>query len=119
MRTQYGDYIKDLRIFRNISLENLILVDNAVTSFGEQLSNGIPIPSYKEDPDDRELVHLIKYLDVVLHYEDMREANAQAFMLQALFEKSFDDWIDYYCDNEECERLMEEERAGQIAEHEN
>ena len=81
VRTQYGDYIKDLRIFRNISLENIILVDNAVTSFGEQLSNGIPIPSYKEDPDDRELNHLIKYLDVCVHYEDMREVNAQAFQL--------------------------------------
>lgn len=47
-------YIKDLRIFKNISLKDMLIVDNAVYSFGQQLDNGIPITPFKEDPQDIE-----------------------------------------------------------------
>lgn len=40
-------YVKDLRIFKNIPLKDIILVDNAVYSFGDQIENGIPITPYK------------------------------------------------------------------------
>lgn len=56
-------YIKDLRIFKNVDLKDILIVDNAVYSFGEQIDNGIPITPYKEDPGDTEFLNLIKYLD--------------------------------------------------------
>ena len=44
--------MKDLRIFKNVALKDLLIVDNAVYSFGEQIDNGIPITPFKEDPTD-------------------------------------------------------------------
>ena len=111
MRTADGEYIKDLRIFRNVSLKDMLLVDNAVYSFGAQLANGIPIPSFKEDPDDVEFLHLIKYLDKCAACDDVREMNRRAFQLDAMFQHPFDDFIEYYYDLEDCEQLMAEERG--------
>jgi len=34
VKTEGGEYIKDLRVFKNIDLKNILLVDNAVYSFG-------------------------------------------------------------------------------------
>lgn len=111
VRTADGEYIKDLRIFRNVSLKDMLLVDNAVYSFGAQLSNGIPIPSFKEDPDDIEFLHLIKYLDKCAACDDVREMNRAAFQLSAMFQHPFDDFVEYYYDLEDCEQLMAEERT--------
>ena len=63
VKTDGGEYIKDLRVFKNIDLKNILLVDNAVYSFGQQLDNGIPIASFKEDPEDAEFENLIPYLE--------------------------------------------------------
>ncbi len=41
-----GFKIKDLRMIKNRSLDNIIIVDNLVHSFGLQLDNGIPILEY-------------------------------------------------------------------------
>jgi CTD small phosphatase-like protein 2 len=58
-----GDvYIKDLRVLKGRDLKDLIIVDNAVYSFGAQLSNGIPITPFKYDKDDREFIFLMNYL---------------------------------------------------------
>ena len=56
IRTAEGIYIKDLRVIRNRSLKDIILVDNAVYSFGFQLTNGIPILPFYRNKKDRELV---------------------------------------------------------------
>ena len=50
--TNEGIFIKDLRVIRNRSLNDIILVDNSVFSFGFQLDNGIPIIPYFNDPTD-------------------------------------------------------------------
>lgn len=50
-------------MFKNIPLSNILLVDNAAYSFGLQLSNGIPIASFKEDPEDLEFEYLIEHLE--------------------------------------------------------
>jgi CTD small phosphatase-like protein 2 len=55
-------YIKDLGIFKNRQLNNLLIIDNAVHSFGFHLDNGIPIVPFYDDPTDDELQHLITYL---------------------------------------------------------
>ena len=46
METHNGFYIKDLRIIKNRSLKDIIIVDNLVHSFGLQLDNGVPVLEY-------------------------------------------------------------------------
>jgi TFIIF-interacting CTD phosphatase-like protein len=39
-------YIKDLSIIRDRDLDDVLLVDNSILSFGFQLDNGVPICSF-------------------------------------------------------------------------
>jgi len=41
--TEEGMYIKDMRIFTNRNLKDMVIGDNIMYSFGYQLENGIPI----------------------------------------------------------------------------
>lgn len=101
-------YVKDLRIFKNVPLKDILIVDNAVYSFGEQVDNGIPITPFKEDPRDTEFLHLIKYLEMCAEVHDVREINRKAFQLGKIFKTDLEPFIKYY-DFEECERLLQEE----------
>jgi len=73
METEEGVYIKDLRIIKNKSLKDLVIIDNAVYSFGYQLENGIPILPFYKDKNDEELLHLIYYLRCLTQFDDIRE----------------------------------------------
>ena len=79
LRTEEGIYVKDLRIISNRNLKDLIIVDNAVYSFGYQLDNGIPIIPFYDDKTDEELMHLIFYFNCLAQCEDVREQNRKAF----------------------------------------
>lgn len=82
-KTDEGIFIKDLRVIRNRNLEDLILVDNSVYSFGFQLDNGVPIIPYFNDPNDKELVYLSQYvLSLAQNGGDVREQNAATFQLR-------------------------------------
>lgn len=59
MNTEEGVYIKDLRIIKNRNLKDIVIIDNAVYSFGFQLDNGIPILPFYDDKSDEEMLHLI------------------------------------------------------------
>ena len=52
-------------------MEDMVIIDNAVYSFGFQLENGIPIIPYYEGEDDEELYHLIPYLDILADCDDV------------------------------------------------
>jgi len=83
----------------------MLLVDNAVYSFGLQLSNGIPITPFKEEKDDKEFLFLKRFLFDIRNEDDLREPVEGAFCLEKLIGEdkySFDDFIEYY-DYEECE----------------
>lgn len=82
--TEEGVYIKDLRIFANRKLSDLIIVDNAVYSFGFQLNNGIPIIPFYDDPKDEELFHLVPFLEILASWTDIREKNREAFQLEEM-----------------------------------
>jgi CTD small phosphatase-like protein 2 len=98
-------YVKDLRIFKNVHLKDILIVDNAVYSFGDQIDNGIPITPFKEDPRDTEFLNLIKYLERCADVYDVREINKKAFQLRRIFKYNLEPFIKYY-DFEECERLL-------------
>ncbi len=79
METAEGIFIKDLRIIKNRNLRDVVIVDNAVYSFGLQLENGIPILPFYSDKGDQELLHLIYYLECLAKFKDVREQNRLAF----------------------------------------
>lgn len=100
-------YIKDLRIFKNRDLKDMIIVDNAVYSFGAQLGNGVPITPFKDDKEDREFKFLMNYLDNIKNLEDMRDLNREAFKMEQVFQYKLDPIIHFY----EDEELWGEERS--------
>ena len=56
-------YIKDLRVFKNISLDDIVIIDNSVLSFAFHLDNGIPILPYYSGTDEKEMKCLVQLLE--------------------------------------------------------
>ena len=56
-------YIKDLRVLKNISLDDIVIIDNSVLSFAFHLDNGIPILPYYRGDNEIEMKSLVKLLD--------------------------------------------------------
>jgi Dullard-like phosphatase family protein len=81
-----GIYIKDLRIFANRKLNDVVIVDNAAYSFAYQIDNGIPIISWHDDREDRELLNLTDYLQSLVDADDIREVNFETFHLKTFYE---------------------------------
>jgi len=65
--TTQNVYIKDLRIFADRNLKDIVLIDNASYSFGRLISNGIPIIPFYFRKDDIELKYLMPYLKELLN----------------------------------------------------
>jgi Dullard-like phosphatase family protein len=82
-----GVYIKDLRIFANRKIKDMIIVDNFAHSFAYQLDNGIPIISWVDYEHDIELHGLIYYLRKLVGVEDVREMNKKNFRLREFVEE--------------------------------
>jgi CTD small phosphatase-like protein 2 len=59
----------------------MLIVDNLVHSFGEQVDNGIPIIEYNGNPTDQELVYLEKYLIDCSKSSDIKEFNKEYLKL--------------------------------------
>lgn len=57
-----GIFVKDLRIFGNRNLDELMIVDNACYSYAFQLSNGIPMAPYFFGEKDNQLLELTGFL---------------------------------------------------------
>jgi len=86
MNTKNGFIIKDLRIFQNRNLKEMIIVDNLAHSFSFQLDNGIPLLEWQSDKNDEELKYLYKYLKKVQEYADVRTINKEYLRLMELGE---------------------------------
>ena len=72
--------IKDLRIFKNVDLRKIILIDNSMYSFALQINNGILINSFFNDKNDTELNNALEYLiSYIASAEDVREVNEEFF----------------------------------------
>lgn len=76
--------MKDLRIIRNRSLSDIVLIDNSVYSFAYQVENGVPIIPFYDDKNDDELYHLMSYMQAILECEDVRVHNQECFKLLQL-----------------------------------
>lgn len=96
IKTTDNVYIKDLRVFKNRDLRDMIIVDNAVFSFGAQLANGVPITPFKDDREDKEFIYLMNYLDKLKDYNDMRDFNREAFKMEQVYQIKLDPYIHYY-----------------------
>ena len=68
-------YIKDLSIFKGVSLKDIVIIDNSVVSFAYHLYNGLPVLPYYDSENDKELLLLACYLEYIAQYKDLREAN--------------------------------------------
>lgn len=62
LETEEKIFVKDLRIFANRKLKNIVIVDNACYSYAGQIDNGVPIVPYFEGKEDRELLELAAFL---------------------------------------------------------
>ena len=81
-------FIKDLRIFKNRNQENIIILDNSMYSFGNQLSNGILINSFYNDKSDKELNNALAYVVNYLHKaQDVRIINNKIFNFSSIIEQ--------------------------------
>lgn len=100
--------IKDLRIFKNRDLKDIIIVDNAVYSFGAQLSNGVPICPFKDDKEDKEFLYLMHYLSKMKDYEDMRELNKEAFRMEEVARFDLGPCMHLY-NMDECTAISDDE----------
>ena len=77
-----GLLIKDLSIFTKRNIENIIIVDNSLFSFANQINNGVLVSSFYNDKDDSMLLNLISYLGMLIGCEDVREENKKYFMFE-------------------------------------
>ena len=81
-----GMYIKDLRVLKHRKLKDIVIIDNLAHNYACQLNNGIPIVSWYDDRNDKELLNLMHYLKGLATAEDIRTVNSQTFKLETFCE---------------------------------
>lgn len=78
-------FIKDLSIFETFGLKDMIIVDNCLYSFARNLKNGILIPSFYSDSEDRQLLVVKEYLETkMIDTKDIREVNESYYGLESI-----------------------------------
>ena len=65
-------YIKDLRILKNRDLKRVIIIDNSVVSFANQLDNGIHVPTFFGGRNDLALLSLLPLLKALAQVDNVQ-----------------------------------------------
>lgn len=82
--TKNGFFIKDLRMVDNRDLKDVVLLDNYVHSFAFNVDNGIPILEWRNQQDDDEFLHIIRYLKEVANCDDTMKFNRERLRLHEI-----------------------------------
>lgn len=82
-------YIKDLRIFKGVSLKDIVIIDNSVLSFAFHLDNGIPILPYYSGKNETELDDLSTLLLKIADCDNISERISQLIQLKNYAKKLF------------------------------
>lgn len=93
---QEGFLYKDLRIFRGVDLDKILIVDNQILSFCSNLTNGIPILDFEGQKQDAELKKLAFYLLNIADSPSLRQTNELAFNFEKIMNSKFEKFIKYY-----------------------
>lgn len=80
-----GFWVKDLRIFANRQMKNLVIVDNFMPSYLFQLENGIPISTWTGEFYDKKLLHVMEMLEILHNVPDVREVIRKTYSLRHEF----------------------------------
>jgi Dullard-like phosphatase family protein len=75
--------VKDLNVIGR-DLRSVVLIDNCITCFRNQVNNGIPIKSFGGRSNDQELLNLKEYMLKIKYDSDVRTSNTQYFMLEKM-----------------------------------
>ena len=79
--------IKDLRII-GVDLKNIVLIDNNMYSFANQLGNGILINSFYYDKNDYDLFSVMSYLlTYIAPSDDVRKINEMFFHFEDILKQ--------------------------------
>jgi len=109
-------FVKDLRIFEGRSLEDIVIVDNAVISFAYQIDNGIPILPFREDKDDVEFLHLMKIMKDISCEKDCRTFIRKAFKIGEIMQTDIDSYVHLYELSDSEDDLDDEDYLDKLAE---
>lgn len=80
--TDNNYYVKDLRIFAERNLNEIVLVDNSSSCFVSNLDNGIPIIPFYDNKDDNELNNLSMFLVWLNEQEDVQDVLRNIFFMK-------------------------------------
>ena len=77
--------MKDLSTIKNRSIQDMIIIDNLVYSYANNLENGIPIKPYIKGQEDCELEYLAGLLEEVNQNTDIPTFIQEKFKFNAFY----------------------------------
>ena len=66
---------------KELSLKDILIIDNNIYSFGFQLENGIPILDFLGDQNDTEMLKVMHTLNYLKNFKDLRSENENIYKL--------------------------------------
>ena len=84
-------YVKDMNIFEDFNIKDILIVDNSVMAFAYDLDNGIPILPYYNAEKDFELLFVAYYFESLYNCDDLRVINKQYMKLDYFLKQAIEE----------------------------